>query len=99
MARSLPLLLLMKSSLYMLIVIKTALLCVSIALVSCTNKNKQNTDQSDTATGINIYPTDSNVPVDTDNHNTGHTSTIALDSPVGPPKHLDTTKLIEPERY
>lgn len=71
--------------------------CSFLYITSCVSKTKHNPTKTDTAVKINIYPTDSNVPVDTDNHNKGHMSSIALDSPVGPPKHLDTTKLIEPE--
>ena len=71
--------------------------CSLLYFTSCVSKTNQPSAKTDTAAKIIVYPTDSNVPVDTDNHNTGHQSTIALDSPVGPPKHLDTTKLIEQE--
>ena len=78
----------------------TALLLAHMAIwaTACSNPTNDSSVQHDTTTKINVYPTDSNVPVDTDNHNVGTTSTVTLDSTVGPPPHLDTTKLIEPPK-
>lgn len=70
----------------------------AITITACTEKTAKQPNQKDSSSTINVYPTDSNVPVDTDNHNVGNVSTVTLDSPVGPPKHLDTAKRIEPKR-
>lgn len=62
-----------------------------LVVVSCsTNKDKKKpVNTTDTATIA--YPTDSNTPADTNDHNKGVTSTISLDSPTGPPHGLKDT--------
>lgn len=74
------------------------MLFMVISITACTEKTAKPPNQKDSSSPVNVYPTDSNVPVDTDNNNVGNVSTVTLDSPVGPPKLLDTTTRIEPKR-
>lgn len=60
-------------------------------LVSCSNNKDKTTPAKTTDTTIIAIPTDSNTPVDTNDHNKGGPSTISLDSPIGPPHHLKDT--------
>ena len=59
-----------------------------ILILSCTDKNNTTSSTNkyaDTATAV--YQTDSNVPIDTNDHNIGNVSTETLDSSTGPPKN------------
>ncbi|MFN2457073.1 MAG: hypothetical protein ABR502_02620 [Chitinophagaceae bacterium] len=62
-----------------------------IIVLSCTNVTTSKKPATDTNTIV--FPTDSNIPADTDDHNKGDSSTIALDSAGATIQPEDTSSL------